>query len=133
MPGAEVVRVDSDIHGARGRKFGKAPVRVAVQVPGSARRVIPDTQGVMTEHNAVAIHGDFRELVEPKEFRGELANLFIMIAGNREDSLAADLVAELRRSRLRSHAEITKEIKDVVRFDVLVEPVEDGPVHLLDV
>ena len=107
-------------------------MRMSVQVPRSMMRVIPDPHGVVTNHDGLAMYGDFRKVVEPRELLGELANLFVVITRHRKDFLAANLLAVLQSLRLAPDAEIPKEIEDVIGLNRRVETVEDRLIHFLD-
>ncbi len=107
-------------------------MRMSVQVPRSMMRVIPDPHGVVTNHDGLAMYGDFRKVVEPRELLGELANLFVVITRHRKDFLAANLLAVLQSLRLAPNAEIPKEIEDVIGLNGGVETVEDRLIHFLD-
>ena len=66
-------------------------MRMSVEVPRSMMGAIPDPHGVVTNHDGLAMYTDFRKIAEPKELLGQLANLFVVIAGHRKDFLAANL------------------------------------------
>ena len=107
-------------------------MRMSVQVPRSMMRAIPDPHGVVTDHDGLAMYGDFRKVAEPRELLGQLANLFIVISRHRKDFLAANLLAVLQRFRLAPDAEIPEEIEDVIGLNGGVETVEDRLIHFLD-
>src|SRR3984893_12918376 len=113
MPQAEIMCIDADIHG-KGRCVREVPMRMSVQVPRSMMGAIPDPHGVVTDHDGLAMYGDFRKVAEPRELLGQLANLFVVISRHRKDLLAANLLAVLQRFRLAPDAEIPKEIEDVL-------------------
>jgi hypothetical protein len=50
-------------------------MRMSVQVPRSMMGAIPDAQGIVTDHDGLATYGDFRQVAEPRELHGQLANL----------------------------------------------------------
>jgi hypothetical protein len=106
-------------------------MRMSVQVPRSMMGAIPDPHGVVTDHDGLAMYGDFRKVAEPKEILGQLANLFVVITRHRKD-LAANLLALLQSLRLAPDAEIPKEIENVIGFDGDVEAVEDRLIDFLD-
>jgi len=56
-------------------------MRMSVQVPRSMMGAIPDPHGVVTDHDGLAMYGDFRKVAEPRELVGQLANLFVVIPG----------------------------------------------------
>ena len=87
---------------------------MSVQVPRSMMGAIPDPHGVVTNHDGLAMYGDFRKVAEPRELLGQLANLFVMITRHRKDFLAANLLAALQRFRIAPDAEIPEEIEDVI-------------------
>ena len=107
-------------------------MRMSVQVPRSMMRSIPDPHGVVTDHDGLAMYGDFRKVAEPRELLGQLANLFVVITRHRKDLLAANLLAVLQSLRLAPDAEIPKEIEDVIGLNGGVETVEDRLIHFLD-
>jgi hypothetical protein len=93
---------------------------------------IPDPHCVVTDHDGLAMYGDFRKVAEPRELLGQLADLFIVITGHRKDFLA-NLLAVLQSLRLAPDAEIPKEIEDVIGLNGGVETVEGRLVHFFDV
>ena len=93
---------------------------------------IPDPHGVVTDHDGLAMYGDFGKVAEPRELLGQLANLFVVISRHRKDLLAANLLAVLQRFRLAPDAEIPEEIEDVIGLNGGVETVEDRLIHFLD-
>lgn len=107
-------------------------MRMSVQVPRSMMRAIPDPHGVVTDHDGLAIYGDFRKVAEPRELLGQLANLFVVITRHRKDLLAANLLAVLQSLRLAPDAEIPKEIEDIIGLNGGVETVKDRLIHFLD-
>lgn len=107
-------------------------MRMSVQVPRSMMGAIPDPHGVVTDHDGLAMYGDFRKVAEPRELLGQLANLFVVITRHCKDLLAANLLAVLQSLRLASDAEIPKEIEDVIGLNGGVETVEDRLIHFLD-
>ena len=62
-------------------------MRMSVQVPRSMMGAIPDPHGVVTDHDGLAMYGDFRKVAEPRELVGQLANLFVVITRHRKDFL----------------------------------------------
>jgi hypothetical protein len=40
---------------------------------------IPDAHGIVTDHDGLAMYGDFRKVAKPRELLGHLANLFVVI------------------------------------------------------
>src|SRR5580704_6639762 len=84
MPRAEIVSVNADIHGKGSRCVREVPMRMSVQVPRSMMGAIPNPHGVVTDHDGLAMYGDFRK-VEPRELLGQLANLFVVISRHRKD------------------------------------------------
>jgi hypothetical protein len=80
MPRLEIVSVNADIHREGSGCVREVPVRMSVQVPRSMMGAIPDPHGVVTDHDGLAMYGDFRKVAEPRELLGQLANLFVMIA-----------------------------------------------------
>ncbi len=68
----------------------------------------------MTDHDGLAVYGDFRKVAEPREPLGQLTNLFVLITRHRKDLLATNLLALLQSLRLTPDAEIPKEIEDVI-------------------
>ena len=55
--------IDADIHGK------------GSWVRESMMAAIPDPHGVVTDHDGLAMYGDFGKLAEPRELLGQLANL----------------------------------------------------------
>ena len=108
-------------------------MRMSVQVPRSMMGAIPDAQGIVTDHDGLAMYRDFRKVAEPRELLGQLANLFVVITRHCKDLLAANLLAALQSLRLAPDAEIPKEIEDVIGFNGGVETFENRLIHFLDV
>lgn len=98
-------------------------MRMSAQVPRSMMGAIPDPHGVVTDHDRLAMYGDFRKVAEPRELLGQLAKLFVVISRHRKDLLAANLLAVLHCFRLAPDAEIPKEIEDVIGLSGVVETV----------
>src|ERR1700690_4295581 len=96
MPRLEIVSINADIHGKGSRCVREVPMRMSVQVPRSMMGAIPDPHGVVTDHDGLAMYGDFRKVAEPRELLGQLANLFVVITRHRKDLLAANLLAVSR-------------------------------------
>ena len=96
MPRSEIMCVNADIHGKGSRCVREVPMRMSVQVPRSMMGAIPDAHGIVTDHDGLAIYGDFRKVAEPREHLGQLANLFVVITRHRKDFLAANLLAVLQ-------------------------------------
>jgi hypothetical protein len=133
MPGAEIVSVNADIHGKGSRCGREVPMRMSVQVPRSMMRAIPDPHCIVTDHDGLAIYGDFRKVAEPRELLGYLSNLLVVIPWHRKDLPAPNLLAVLQSPDLAPDAEIPKEIEDVIRLNGGVETFEDRLIHFLDV
>ena len=93
---------------------------------------IPDAHGIVTNHDGLAMYGDFRKVAEPRELLGQLANLFVVIARHRKDLLAANLLAVLQSPHLAPDAEIPKEIEDVIGLNGGVETFVDRLIDFLD-
>ena len=108
-------------------------MRMSVQLPGSVMGAIPDAHGIVTDHDGLAMYGDFRKVAEPREHLGQLANLFVVITRHRKDLLAANLLAVLQSLRLAPDAEIPKEIEDVIGLNGGVETFEYRLIHFPDV
>ena len=107
-------------------------MRMSVQMPRSMMGAIPDPHGVVTDHDGLAMYGDFRKITEPGELLGQLANLLVVISRDRKGLLAANLLTVLQRFRLAPDTEIPKEIQDVIDLNGGVEPFEDRLIHFLD-
>jgi hypothetical protein len=90
---------------------------------------IPDAHGIVTDHDGLAMYGDFPKVAEPRELLGQLANLLVVIARHREDLLAANLLAVLQSPHLAPDAEIPKEIEDVIGLNEGVETFEARLIH----
>src|SRR5216683_423630 len=54
--------------------------------------------------------------VEPRKLFSQLASFFVVIAGERKDLPATNLLAVLQNPRLASDAEISQEIESVIRL-----------------
>ena len=91
-----------------------------------------DAHGVVTDHDGLAMWGDFRKVAEPRELLGQLADLFVVIARLRKDLPAANLLAALQSLHFAPDAEISKEIEDVIGLNGGVETFEDRLIHFLD-
>ena len=63
---------------------------MSVELPRSAVRTVPDTQGVVTKHDRLTVDGNFRQIVVPGEFLFQLASLFVMISRHGEDLLTSN-------------------------------------------
>jgi len=50
-------------------------MRMSVHVPRSMMGAIPDAHRIVTDYDGLAMYGDFREVAEPRELLGQLANL----------------------------------------------------------
>ena len=107
-------------------------MRMSVQVPRSMMGAISDAHRIVTDHDGLAMYGDFRKVAEPRELLGQLANLFVVIARHRKDLPAANLLAVLQSPHLAPDAEIPEEIEDVIGLSGVVETVEDRSIHFLD-
>jgi hypothetical protein len=94
MPRAEIMCIDADIHGKGSRCVKEVPMRMFVQVPRSMMGAIPDAHGIVTNHDGLAMYGDFRKVAEPRELLGQLANLPVVIVRHRKDLFAANLLAD---------------------------------------
>ena len=91
-------------------------MRMPVQMPGTVMGAVPYAHGIVAEHDRLAIYGDFCKIVEPREVFSQLARFFVVIAGHRNNLLAADLPPVLQNARFASNAEISEEIKNVARL-----------------
>jgi len=100
-------------------------MRMSVQVPRSMMRAIPDPHCVVTDHDGLAMYGDFRKVAEPREILGQLANLFVVITRHGKDFLPANLLAVLQSLRVAPDAEVPKETEDVIGLNGGVETFED--------
>jgi hypothetical protein len=107
-------------------------MRMSVQVPRSMMGAIPDPHGIVTNHDGLAMYGDFRKVAEPRELLGQLANLLVVITRHRKDVLAANLLAVLQGLRLAPDTEVPKEIQDVIDLNGGVETVENRLIHFRD-
>lgn len=65
MPGAEIVSVNADSSCGR-----EVPMRMSVQVARSMMRAIPDPHCIVTDHDGLAMYGDFLKVAEPRELLG---------------------------------------------------------------
>jgi len=108
-------------------------MRMSIEVPRSMMGAIPDPHGIVTDHDGLAMYGDFRKVAEPRELLSQLANLLVVIAPHRKDLPAANLLAVFQSPHLAPDAEISKEIEDVVGLNGGVETFEDRLIHFLDV
>lgn len=64
----------------KGADFVEMPRAEIIHGKGSWVResmmaAIPDPHGVVTDHDGLAMYGDFGKLAEPRELLGQLANL----------------------------------------------------------
>src|SRR6267378_7556693 len=57
-----------------------------VKMPRSVMLPIPDPHGIVTEHDRLAMYGDFCKVVEPRKLFSQLAGFFVVIAGAGCDS-----------------------------------------------
>ena len=74
-------------------------MRMSVQVPRSMMGAIPDAHGVVTDHDGLAMYGDFRK-VEPKRTpRSACEFVFRDFPGTAKIFIAANLLAVLQRFR----------------------------------
>jgi hypothetical protein len=60
-------------------------MRMSVQLPRSMMGAIPDAHSIVTDHDGLAMYGDFRKVAEPRELLGQLANLLVVIARHRKE------------------------------------------------
>ena len=86
-------------------------MRMSVQMPRSMMGAIPDPHGVVTDHDGLAMYGDFRKITEPGELLGQLANLLVVISRDRKGLLAANLLTVLQRFRLAPDTEIPRKYR----------------------
>src|SRR6266849_3396085 len=95
------------------------------QVPGSMRRLIPDSHCIVAEDDSLSIERDFCESVEPGELLCELTSVFVVISWNGKDLLAPNVLSEFRSSRFRTDTEISEEVHNVVRFRARIKAFEN--------
>ena len=93
---------------------------------------IPDAHGIVAEHDRLAMYGDFCKVVEPRKLFSQLASFFVVIAGERKDLPATNVLAVLQNPRLASDAEISQEIESVIRLHRSIQTFKDRLIHLLD-
>jgi hypothetical protein len=93
---------------------------------------IPDAHGIVAEHDRLAMYGDFCKVVEPRKLISQLASFFVVIAGERKDLPATNVLAVLQNPRLASGAEISQEIESVIRLHRSIQTFKDRLIHLLD-
>jgi len=108
-------------------------MRMSAQLPGSVMGANPDLHGVLRDHDGLAMYRDFREVAEPRELIGQLANLFVMIARAPQRFSCKRIC--LRRSRAFALVRMQKTPKEIEHFIDLnggVETVEDRLIHFLD-
>lgn len=103
-----------------------------VKVPGTTRRLIPDSHCIVTQDDSLSIERDFYKSVEPGELLCEFTSVFVVISGNGKDLLAPDVLSEFRSSRFRTDSEISQEVQNVVRFCTRVKAFENLLIHFLD-
>ena len=78
------------------------------------------------------MYGDFCKVVEPRKLFSQLASFFVVIAGERKDLPATNVLAVLQNPRLASDAEISQEIESVIRLYRSIQTFKDRLIHLLD-
>ncbi len=112
--------------------FRQASVRMSVELPRSAVRTVPDTQGVVTKHDRLTVDRNFRQIVVPGEFLFQLASLFVVISGHGKDLLTADPATVCDNACVASHTEVAQKVEDVIRFHRGVKAFENCLIHLSD-
>ena len=78
------------------------------------------------------MYGDFCKVVEPRKLFSQLASFLVVIAGERKDLPATNVLAVLQNPRLASDAEISQEIESVIRLHRSIQTFKDRLIHLLD-
>jgi hypothetical protein len=78
------------------------------------------------------MYGDFRKVVEPRKLFSQFASFFVVIASERKDLPATNLLAVLQSPRLAPDTEIPKKIEDVIGFSGSVETFQDRLIHFFD-
>ena len=132
VPRAEIVSVHPNIHRKRsigGRQFS---VGVPIKVPGSPRRLIPNSHRIVAKDDSLSVQRHLCEIIEPRKFPSQLASFFVMVSGECKYLLAANLCAKLRSSCLWADAEISEKVQDIVRFYTRVHAFQNPLIHFLD-
>jgi hypothetical protein len=75
---------------------------------------------------------DFCKVVEPRKLFSQLADFFVVIAGERTDLPVTNLLAVLQNPCLASDTEISQEIKSVIRLHRSIQAFKDRLIHLVD-
>ncbi len=104
-----------------------------VKMPRSVMGTVPNTHGIVTKQNGLAVDGDLRKVVEPRKLLSQLASFFVVIAGERNDLPATNLFAVHQNPRLASDAEISQEIESVTGFHRGIQAFKDRLIHLLNI
>src|SRR2546427_9952255 len=78
------------------------------------------------------MYRDFCKVVEPRKLFSQLAGFVSVIAGERKDLPATNLLAVLQNPRLASDAEISQEIESVIRLHRSIQAFKDRLIHLVD-
>ena len=108
MPWSKIVRINSNIHRERSWVIAQSTMRMTVQVPGSAERVMPDPHGVVAEHDYLTVEFHFGELLPPPELGRDLLGASIVIAFDEKDVLTPNALGVLERVFAGPPAEVAE-------------------------
>lgn len=107
-------------------------MRVPVQVPGSPRRLIPDSHCIVAKDDSLSIERDLCKITEPRKFLRKFASFSVMVSSECKYLLTANLLSKLRSPCFRADAEISEEIQNVVGFCTRVKTFQNLLIHFLD-
>ena len=93
---------------------------------------IPDPQGIVAQHDGVAVDRNLGQIVEPGKLLFQLASLFVVISGHGKDLLTADPATVCDNACGVSHTEVAQKVEDVIRFHRGVKAIENCLIHLSD-
>src|SRR4051794_5517338 len=103
---------------------------MAIEVPRSAKRMVPHPHRVVAEHDQLIPDLDFGKLLPPAELSGDLLGSCIVVTLDEEDVLAADSTAVREGVLPVSAAEVAEKVNRVSLGDASIQPCEYLVVHV---
>jgi len=80
----------------------------------------------------LSVERDLCEILETRKFLSKFAGFLVMVYGECEYLLAANLLAKLRSSCLWADAKISEEVQNIARFYTRVQAFQNLLIHFLD-
>ena len=105
-------------------------MRMTIELPDAARRMMPSPHRVVTEHNSLLADSDLGQLVPGTESGRDFASSAIMIPFHKMDVLAKDAVAIARGLVRAALAEVTQKKQLVVLADLAIQVGKNSRIHL---